>query len=75
VALAPDPRSEARVVAVDYHGAFVLHTVRLGSGRTLRSWQTHSVRYPVDTRVDVSVVPGLSPTLLVGDTAVTAPPR
>jgi hypothetical protein len=25
--------------------------------------------------VDVSVVPGLSPTLLVGDTAVTAPPR
>jgi iron(III) transport system ATP-binding protein len=74
VALAPDPTAEARVVAVEYHGAFVLHTVRLASGRTLRSWQTHSVRYPVDTRVAVSVVAGLAPTLLVGDTAVAAPP-
>ena len=74
VALTPDPSSEARVVAVEYHGAFVLHTVRLKSGRTLRSWQTHSVRYPVDTPVGVSVVAGIAPTLLVGDTAVSAPP-
>jgi iron(III) transport system ATP-binding protein len=74
VALTPDPASGARIVAVDYHGAFVLHTVRLASGRTLRSWQTHSVRYPVDTPVAVSVVAGLAPTLLVGDTAVAAPP-
>ncbi len=74
VALAPDPDSAARVVAVEYHGAFVLHTVRLGSGRTLRSWQTHAVRYPVGTPVAVSVVAGIAPTLLVGDTAVDAPP-
>ena len=74
VALAPDLDAAARVVDVEYHGAFVLHTVRLGSGRTLRSWQTHAVRYPVGTPVAVSVVPGLRPTLLVGDHAVTAPP-
>jgi iron(III) transport system ATP-binding protein len=74
VALAPDPASAARVVAVEYHGAFVLHTVQLLSGRTLRSWQTHSTRYPVDTPVSVSVVAGIAPTLLVGDHAVEGPP-
>jgi iron(III) transport system ATP-binding protein len=74
VALAPDPGSASRVVAVEYHGAFVLHTVRLPSGRTLRSWQTHSTRYPVDTPVSVSVVAGIAPTLLVGDHAVEGPP-
>ncbi len=74
VALTPDVDATARVVGVEYHGAFVLHTVRLASGRTLRSWQTHAVRYPVGTAVAVSVVPGISPTLLVGDRAVTAPP-
>jgi iron(III) transport system ATP-binding protein len=74
VALTPDLDAAARVVDVEYHGAFVLHTVRLDSGRTLRSWQTHAVRYPIGTPVAVSVVPGISPTLLVGDDAVTAPP-
>jgi iron(III) transport system ATP-binding protein len=74
VALAPDPTSAARVVALEYHGAFVLHTVQLLSGRTLRSWQTHSTRYPVDTPVSVSVVAGIAPTLLVGDHAVEGPP-
>jgi iron(III) transport system ATP-binding protein len=63
------------VVAVEYHGAFVLHTVRLASGQTLRSWQPHSVRHPVGTPVTVSVVPGMTPTLLVGDEAVREPPR
>ncbi|GGO85643.1 ABC transporter ATP-binding protein [Nocardioides phosphati] len=62
------------VVAVEYHGAFVLHTVRLASGRTLRSWQQHAVRYPVGTPVEASVVAGVTPTLLVGDRAVVAPP-
>jgi iron(III) transport system ATP-binding protein len=32
------------------------------------------VRYPIGTPVAVSVVAGLAPTLLVGDTAVAAPP-
>lgn len=66
--------SGPEVVAVEYHGAFVLHTVRLASGRTLRSWQAHMVRHPVGTPVDVSVVPGITPTLLIGDVAVVEPP-
>ena len=74
VALTLDATSAAHVVAVEYHGAFVLHTVRLASGRTLRSWQPHAVRHPVGTAVAVTVVPGITPTLLVGDEAVTAPP-
>ena len=75
VALTVDGASPAEVVAVEYHGAFVLHTVRLGSGRTLRSWQPHAVRHPIGTRVAVGVVPGITPTLLVGDEAVTDPPQ
>lgn len=77
VALAPANGRTApgpEVVAVEYHGAFVLHTVRLASGRTLRSWQQHAVRYPVGTPVEASVVAGVTPTLLVGDRAVVAPP-
>ncbi len=77
VALTPAPRRSTagpEVVAVEYHGAFVLHTVRLASGRTLRSWQQHAVRYPVGTPVDASVVAGVTPTLLKGDHAVVAPP-
>ncbi|BBE21903.1 ABC transporter [Arthrobacter sp. MN05-02] len=74
VALRPAADATARVSSVEYHGAFVLHHVRLASGRTLRSWQPHDVRYPVGTAVAVSVAAGTSPTLLVGDQAVTAPP-
>ncbi len=74
VALAADPTADAAVLGVEFHGAFVLHTVRLASGRTLRSWQPHSVRHPVGTRVAVSVVPGVTPTLLQGDNAVKGPP-
>ena len=74
VALHPKEDGPAEVVAVEYHGAFVLHTVRLPSGRTLRSWQPHSIRHGIGTRVDVSVVPGVTPTLLMGDHAVLAPP-
>lgn len=59
---------------MEYHGAFVLHHVQLASGRTLRSWQPHNVRYPVGATVAVTVAPGTSPTLLVGDRAVTSPP-
>ena len=74
VALTADPAGDGEVVQVEYHGAFVLHTVRLGSGRTVSSWQPHSVRHPVGARVQVSVVPGVRPTLLVGEHAVTEPP-
>jgi iron(III) transport system ATP-binding protein len=77
VALVPAPGRATpgpEVVAVEYHGAFVLHTVRLASGRTLRSWQAHTVRHVVGTPVEVSVVAGVTPTLLIGDDAVVSPP-
>jgi iron(III) transport system ATP-binding protein len=74
VALRPDPDSQARVSAVEYHGAFVLHYVRLASGRTVRSWQPHTVRHPVGTAVAVTVAAGTTPTLLLGDQAITSPP-
>lgn len=74
VALHPDPQSPARVSAVEYHGAFVLHHVRLASGRTLRSWQPHTVRHPIGTAVAVTVAAGTTPTLLLGDRAITSPP-
>ena len=74
VALTVAPASPARVERVEYHGAFVLHHVRLPSGRTVRSWQQHGVRHAVGTAVEVSVVAGASPVLLVGETAVRRPP-
>ena len=74
VALRPAADATARVSSVEYHGAFVLHHIQLASGRTLRSWQRHDVRYPVGTAVAVTVAAGTSPTLLVGDRAVTSPP-
>jgi iron(III) transport system ATP-binding protein len=75
VALSPDPHAQARVVSLEYKGAFVLHHIRLASGRTLRSWQPQQMRYAPGTAVSVSVAAGTSPTLLVGDDAVTAPPN
>ena len=75
VALEPDPEGEAVVRDVEYHGAFVLHAVELASGRMVHSWQPHAVRHRVGTRVRASVVAGVTPTLLVGDHAVTEPPR
>lgn len=74
VALAPDPTATAHVTALEYRGAFVLHHIRLSSGRTLRSWQPHHVRYAPGTAVSVTVAAGTSPTLLVDDRAVTEPP-
>ena len=74
VALAASDDGIGVVSAVEYHGAFVLHSVRLPSERVIQSWQPHSVRHPVGTRVAVSVVPGVAPTLLVGDETVTKPP-
>ena len=57
----------AVVMRVEYRGAFVLHTVRLASGRTVRSWQPHSVRLALGSVVEVGFVPGIIPSLLVGE--------
>lgn len=74
VALRPDPAGTAVVGRVEYHGAFVLHHVRLPSGRTVRAWGQHGTRLAPGTVVSVGVVAGARPVLLSGDTALTAPP-
>jgi iron(III) transport system ATP-binding protein len=74
VALVPAPDGAGVVCGLEYHGAFVLHSVRLPSGSLVQSWQPHSVRLAPGTRVAVSVVPGVRPTLLAGDRALTEPP-
>ncbi len=56
VALTPDAAGDATVERVEYHGAYTLHDVRLGSGRRLRSRQPGS-RIPVGTTVRVRVLP------------------
>jgi iron(III) transport system ATP-binding protein len=73
VALTADTGSPAVVERLEYHGPFVLHVVRLGSGRTVRSWQYHGVRHPVGTRVAVSMVPRARPVILAADTAAPRP--
>ncbi|HSV39323.1 MAG TPA: ABC transporter ATP-binding protein [Nocardioidaceae bacterium] len=72
--LSSNGHGNAEVIGVEYQGAFVLHTVRLASGSTLRSWQPHSVRHPLGTPVIASVVAGVTPTLLRGDVAISSPP-
>jgi len=74
VALVADPAAGSSVERVEYHGAFVLHEVRLPSGRLLRSWQQHGVRHPVGTRVAVSVASGARPVLLRGERSLDGVP-
>ncbi|MQA86389.1 MAG: ATP-binding cassette domain-containing protein [Streptosporangiales bacterium] len=71
VAIDPDGR-DARVVAAEFQGAFVLYRVALASGRIVRSLQPHTAVYPVGTRVAVTLQHGHTPTVMVGDDAVSA---
>jgi iron(III) transport system ATP-binding protein len=59
----------AEVEAVEYHGAFRLLTVRLPSGRRVRTW--HVGPPPVvGSRVDVQIAPSATPVVLpVGETS------
>lgn len=70
----PDPArgTVGTVTGIQYHGAFLLHVVQLPSGGRLRSWQPHTVRHCVGAQVSVAIAAGLSPTILVGDRAVTS---
>ena len=74
VTMVVDQQSDSRVEHVEYHGPFVLHVVRLGSGRTVRSWQYHGVRHPVGTPVAVTAVPKHRPVLMTGDSTSHAAP-
>lgn len=71
VAIHPDPHASAKVSAVEYHGAFVLHHIRLASGRTVRCWQPNHTRHAIGTPVAVAIADSVTPSLLLGDTAVT----
>jgi len=74
VAIHPDADAPARVAAVEYHGAFVLHHLRLASGTTVSSWQPHHLRHPVGTPMAVTIAAGATPPLFCGDTAITGSP-
>jgi iron(III) transport system ATP-binding protein len=74
VALRPAEHGSARVVGTEFQGGFVLHTVALPSGRTLRSLQPHTTVYPVGTRLSAELAHGHPPAVLAGDDAVAGPP-
>jgi iron(III) transport system ATP-binding protein len=74
VTIHPDPRASAQVSAVEYHGAFMLHHIRLPSGRTVSSWQPHTVRHPIGTPVTVTITAGTTPPVFGSDTTLTGPP-
>lgn len=59
----------ARVVDSQFQGGFVLHTVALDSGRTLRSLQPHTAGFPVGTRLHPHLEPGHPPAVFAGEQA------
>jgi iron(III) transport system ATP-binding protein len=70
VVLRPDERGTARVTSTEFQGGFVLHTVELPSGRTLRALQPHTAAFPVGTRLTAELATGHPPAVLAGDVAV-----
>ena len=56
---------KGEVVAFEFQGAFVLYTVTLQSGLTVRSLQPHDVQFAVGTRVSVGLTRGITPSILV----------
>ncbi|WP_156870133.1 ABC transporter ATP-binding protein [Sporichthya polymorpha] len=56
---------KGEVTALEFQGAFILYTVALKSGVTIRSLQPHELRLEVGARVSVGLAPGISPSLLV----------
>lgn len=61
------PDGEAQVVATEFQGGFVLHTVTLPSGATIRSLQPHTTVFPTGTRVRAELTPGHPPAVLATD--------
>lgn len=56
---------KGEVVAFEFQGAFVLYSVTLQSGLTVRSLQPHDVQLPLGTRVSVGLAHGITPSVLV----------
>jgi iron(III) transport system ATP-binding protein len=56
---------KGEVVALEFQGAFVLYTVALQSGITIRSLQPHDVQLELGARVSVGLAAGITPSILV----------
>ena len=61
---------DARVVAAEFQGPFIVYRVTLASGRTVRSLQPHTADFPVGAPVTVTLAHGHVPTVLLRDDAV-----
>ncbi len=57
----------ARVVDAEFQGAFVLYTVALASGRTVRSLQPHTAGFAAGTPLIAELAHGHRPAVLTGD--------
>ena len=73
VRLAPDGAGQGVVVAREFNGAENLYTVRLPSGRVVRSTQTHTHVLPLGSRVRATCEPGHALTCFQGERAVICP--
>lgn len=72
LALRPEASGNGQVVAEEFQGAFMLYTVRLSSGRLVRSLQPHTVGLPAGTPVLAELAHGHTPAVLVdGETIAT----
>ncbi|MQA17127.1 MAG: ATP-binding cassette domain-containing protein [Pseudonocardiaceae bacterium] len=60
----------ARVVGAEFQGAFVLYTVVLASGRTVRSLQPHTAAFTSGTPLVAELAHGHRPAILAGDESV-----
>ncbi len=72
LALRPDAGGDAQVLAEEFQGAFVLCTVRLSSGRLVRSLQPHTVGLPPGTPVLAELAHGHTPAVLVNGETISA---
>jgi iron(III) transport system ATP-binding protein len=67
------PGEQGRVVATEFQGGFVLHTLELPSGRTVRALLPHTAAHPVGTLLTAELAPGHPPAVLTG--GEVTPPR
>ena len=58
VSIQPDPDGPGRIVEARFQGGSYLYRVRLPSGATIRSLQSHIRRFRIGTPVSVSLEPG-----------------
>ncbi|MGH4017292.1 MAG: ABC transporter ATP-binding protein [Pseudonocardiaceae bacterium] len=74
VTLRPAASGPARVIGAEFQGAFVLYTVALASGRTIRSLQPHTAVFPAGTPLIAELAHGHHATVMAGDQAVQPAP-